>query len=292
MDFAEKLKEMRKQEGLSQEQLSEKIGVSRQAITKWETGKGLPDIENLIILAEIFKMSIDELVAQEVKQREQVGNLNHSETIYDIDQNVEIDIRLIRANTIEVGMNDCEKLHIRIESNTIEDLSSLLKIKMIDAGKRLEVKCIKKSEISDKSMEQDLYIHILLPINYCRHCELSAEAGMLNMKELNIDRFEYDGGAKFTTISKCSGKIEFAGSSDYDIAIDKISGSLEIAQIKANSKIHFSEKSDFDLKLNKKKVKIFWEQNEVECEPFSSEDSENTLVFNGIKSELILSRQL
>ena len=55
MDFGQKLKEIRKNEGLSQEQLAEKIGVSRQAITKWETGRGLPDIENMMILAEIFK---------------------------------------------------------------------------------------------------------------------------------------------------------------------------------------------------------------------------------------------
>ena len=55
MNFSEKLKEIRKNEGLSQEQLAEKIGVSRQAITKWETGKGLPDVENMVIIAEIFK---------------------------------------------------------------------------------------------------------------------------------------------------------------------------------------------------------------------------------------------
>lgn len=48
MTFAEKLKELRKQKGISQEQLAEKIYVSRQAITKWESGNGIPDIENLI----------------------------------------------------------------------------------------------------------------------------------------------------------------------------------------------------------------------------------------------------
>lgn len=65
MDFGEKLKEIRRNEGMSQEQLAEKIGVSRQAITKWETGRGLPDVENMVILAEIFKMTLDELVSQE-----------------------------------------------------------------------------------------------------------------------------------------------------------------------------------------------------------------------------------
>ena len=44
MNFADKLKELRKQKGISQEQLAEKIYVSRQAITKWESGNGIPDI--------------------------------------------------------------------------------------------------------------------------------------------------------------------------------------------------------------------------------------------------------
>ncbi len=62
MNFSKKLKEIRKKEGISQEQLAERIGVSRQAITKWETGKGLPDVENMVIIAEIFKTTIDELL--------------------------------------------------------------------------------------------------------------------------------------------------------------------------------------------------------------------------------------
>lgn len=66
MNFSEKLKEIRKNEGLSQEQLAEKIGVSRQAITKWETGKGLPDVENMVMIAEIFKTTLDELLRDSV----------------------------------------------------------------------------------------------------------------------------------------------------------------------------------------------------------------------------------
>ena len=54
MNFAEKLKELRKQKGISQEQLSEKIYVSRQAITKWENGNGIPDITNLIAISNLF----------------------------------------------------------------------------------------------------------------------------------------------------------------------------------------------------------------------------------------------
>lgn len=62
MTFAEKLKETRRQAGLSQEQLADKLCVSRQAVTKWETGKGMPDIENIRAIAKLLNVSIDYLL--------------------------------------------------------------------------------------------------------------------------------------------------------------------------------------------------------------------------------------
>lgn len=62
MSIGEKLKEGRKKAGLSQEQLTEKLCVSRQAITKWEADRGIPDIENLKNIARLFGVSIDYLL--------------------------------------------------------------------------------------------------------------------------------------------------------------------------------------------------------------------------------------
>jgi transcriptional regulator with XRE-family HTH domain len=58
----ERLRELRQAHGYSQEELAEKILVTRQAISKWERGDALPDTENLIALAEIYGVSIDDLV--------------------------------------------------------------------------------------------------------------------------------------------------------------------------------------------------------------------------------------
>lgn len=60
--FGEKLKTARKDAGLTQEQLAVKLMVSRQAITKWEADKGLPDIENLKALSQLLGVSIDYLL--------------------------------------------------------------------------------------------------------------------------------------------------------------------------------------------------------------------------------------
>ena len=59
MTLGEKLKSARKDAGLTQEQLAEKLSVSRQAVTKWETDKGMPDIGNLKQLSKLFNISID-----------------------------------------------------------------------------------------------------------------------------------------------------------------------------------------------------------------------------------------
>ena len=62
MTLGKKLKEARKKIGLSQEQLAEKLCVSRQAVTKWESDKGMPDIGNLKAIATLLNTSIDYLV--------------------------------------------------------------------------------------------------------------------------------------------------------------------------------------------------------------------------------------
>jgi transcriptional regulator with XRE-family HTH domain len=62
MTLGEKLKSARKSVGLTQNQLAEKLMVSRQAITKWESDKGIPDIENLKQLSKLFNVSIDYLL--------------------------------------------------------------------------------------------------------------------------------------------------------------------------------------------------------------------------------------
>ncbi len=62
MTFGEKLKDARKKTGLTQEELSELIGISRAAVAKWEAGNGLPDIDNLKAVAGLLDVSIDYLL--------------------------------------------------------------------------------------------------------------------------------------------------------------------------------------------------------------------------------------
>lgn len=62
MEFYNKLYNLRKQKGLSQEELANRLNVSRQTISKWEVGDSTPDMEKLIAISDLFEISLDELV--------------------------------------------------------------------------------------------------------------------------------------------------------------------------------------------------------------------------------------
>lgn len=65
MEFSDKLQELRKLSGLTQEQVAEKLYVSRTAVSKWEQGKGYPGIDTLKKISELFKVTVDELLSGE-----------------------------------------------------------------------------------------------------------------------------------------------------------------------------------------------------------------------------------
>lgn len=69
--FGEKLKKLRTDKGWSQEKLAEELNVSRQAVYKWESDKGYPDIENLLQISEIFDVTLDELLKDELELNEE-----------------------------------------------------------------------------------------------------------------------------------------------------------------------------------------------------------------------------
>ena len=65
MEFHEKLQQLRKQKGLTQEQLADQLYVSRAAVSKWESGRGYPNIDSLKALAKFYSVTIDELLSGE-----------------------------------------------------------------------------------------------------------------------------------------------------------------------------------------------------------------------------------
>ena len=288
MNFSERLKEIRKNEGLSQEQLAEKIGVSRQAITKWETGKGLPDVENMVIIAEIFKTTLDELFRDSAAKQKQEIPLYTSETIYDIDCEKHFDINIGSAATIILSSGTDEKLHIRLSSETLENLDTMFKIKLDEKKNKLDVNCLNKNKLSRYEAEDSLTVTIELPDKYSDHCEMEASVKLLMIKGLHLRRLEYDGDAEQVLISDSSGSLEFTAKTDYDITIDKITGTLDINQWKAKAIVHLPEENIVNVINKGRKCDVYYMKEDTAIEYENFADGENELSVSGMFSELIV----
>lgn len=288
MNFSEKLREIRKKEGISQEQLAERIGVSRQAITKWETGKGLPDVENMVIIAEIFKTTIDELLTDSVAKAAQKPSVYVSETIYDIDCEKHFDIHIGSAFAIILSSGDDEKLHVKLSSETLENLESVFKIKLDETKSKLDVVCQNKNKLSRYEAEEALTVEILLPNKYSDRCEIAADVKLLAIRNLHLNRLEYDGNAEQVMITDSSGKLELTAKTDYEITVDKITGRLDINQWKAKALVHIPQENMVNVVNKGRKCNVYYvkEGKETTCETVS--DSENEISVSGISSELVI----
>ena len=288
MDFAQKLKEIRKNEGLSQEQLAEKIGVSRQAITKWETGKGMPDIENMLILAELFKTTLDELVSQAMPQNAARTPVYYSRTTYDVDKPMHFDIRIGMARSLTVSTGEDEKLHVDLSSETMEHIGSLFKVRLDENRSKLDVECVKKEGVSRYEAADALDVTITLPVGLTGHCEIEASVGELRLTHLMLERLEFDGDAQSVTLSDCCGRVELSSRSGHDITLDGLRGVLDVNHWKAGSVVHIPADADFRVQNRGRGNRVFFQKKGEPAESGGREESENILSVSGVQAELIV----
>lgn len=86
MDIGKSLQEHRKNKNLTQEELAKILTMSRQTISKWETNRGFPNIENLIWLCDIYEISLDELVSRNkfFYEKEVISKQNKRKELYNM----------------------------------------------------------------------------------------------------------------------------------------------------------------------------------------------------------------
>ena len=135
MTLEEQIKHYRKQAGLSQEKMAEKIGVSRQAITKWENGTEIPDIANLMAIADLLQISVDELLSNEKSEKKLSNYIYESRTEYDIDGKKNFDIKLGGAYAVDLKAYHGEKIKVAMFSNVYKNFLADYKVKIDDIKK-------------------------------------------------------------------------------------------------------------------------------------------------------------
>ena len=289
MRFAEKLKNLRKQAGMSQEKLAEKLNVSRQAVTKWETETGLPDIENVMAISAMFDISVDELLSDEKEIKVKDDYLFESVTEYDIDGRKDFDMKFGGAKRIVLSGYDGEKLRVRLVSNTLSTLQNDFKIRIDDIKSRIDIEARRRNGVTEAIAKEAVTAFIMIPEQYIRKIELEVIAQTVELYALKCDSIELDIKTQNLILENVIGTVEVNCNLDMNIFCGSLSGNICINQISATSKISVPDGAVFSAVRKGIKTSISYEKNRKAAEAFDSPNADNTIELNGMKSELIIS---
>lgn len=285
MDFNEKLREYRKQSGLSQGKLAETLNVSRQAITKWESGNGMPDISNLKALSGVFNISVDELLSEEaVRPRYPYESIVE----YDIDEIKHFDIKLGSVNHVKMRAGEGEKIKVQLVSDTIENLTELVKVKIDDIKRGIDVDVNRSKSLSEELVKEHLWIFINLPEKYMGDTELATHCEKLELFDIISEKFELDGAVKEIHIAGGNSHIELDNNSPMEIYVADYTGRIDVNQISAKSRLYVSHEYAFKAVKKGVRTKLLFEEHGNLVDDFSVAESENHIEINGINSELTI----
>ena len=289
MTFAEKLKMIRKQAGMSQEKLAEKLGVSRQAVTQWETDTGIPDIDNIIALSKLFDISIDELLGNRNAEKKQIDYLFESVTEYDIDEPKRYDMKFGGAKQLVLSGYDGEKIRVRLVSNTLSTLRNDFKVKIDDIKMRTDVDVNRKNGITEAVAKEQVIIFVQIPTPYVGKIELAVNAETVEINSLECDSIELDVKAQNIILEDVVGTVEINCNLDMNVVCRSLSGEIAINQVSATSKIYIPDGAIFTAVTKGIGTSISYEKNGKQVEAFDTPDADNIIELNGIKSELVIS---
>ena len=291
MTFAEKLKNLRKANGMSQETLAEKLCVSRQAVTKWETDCGTPDIDNMIAISKLFGITVDELLSEKIETAVSRGYLYESRTEYDIDGRKRFDMKLGGALSLRVIGTDGEKVIVHLASNDIPTLETDFKVKIDDIRGRIDVDIKRKNGMTEAAAKEGLIVEVVVPNQYMTRLEMESNCGELRFNNIICENTEFKGKANRVFIDSAESTLELDCNLDMDIYVDRFTGSLEINQLSSTSRITVHEDYAFQSILKGLANSISYERNGNPAEDFSDPGATNVIELNGARSELVIARE-
>ena len=274
MTLGETIKYYRSQLNMSQTELGDKIGVSRQAVTKWETDTGIPDINNIKSLAKVFHISIDTLLSHHI------DTPYVSKIEYDLDTPKDFDINLGTLGNVSIEGYEGEKLLIQLSSSSYSDLQKDFKMKFDDNKERLDIDLMTKEYVT-KIQRREVNLSIMLPVHYIRKVECNVLPSSMSMSHVTSDSIELDIKTSTLDLKDLHGHIEIDCNIDMIINIDTIDGKLDFNAVRCSSQLNITSPSHFKTVSKGIKTKIIYEKD-------IDEESDNQIELNGIMSELMI----
>ena len=276
MTIGEKIRNLRNGKKMSQAELADSLGVSRQAVTKWETDGGTPEIESLVAIAGTFGTSVDALVKDDLP-------CFSSFIQYDIESKKDFEIELIPSRKVIVEGHDSEKVRVEMLSDTITSLDSDLKVYIDDKKHDMSIEMRRRNDLTDTDCRNDLFIRIKLPRDLIGGIELKTETRELHLRDFTTEDVEVDGRADAITLKGVHGRAEMDIGNDCIFTAYDLDGSLEINQIGKNSIVKIPKDLRFKAVNDGRKYEL------SVSEKLSPDNScEDFIELNGMKSKLTI----
>lgn len=125
MILADKIIELRKKSGMSQEELAEKLGVSRQSVSKWEGAQSMPDLNRILQLSQIFEVSTDYLLKDSMEESDTVKDKSMT-------NDTEPPLRIVKMGEADSYLKDNSKFALRIAVSVAMFIISFSPMNVID----------------------------------------------------------------------------------------------------------------------------------------------------------------
>lgn len=289
MLISQKIRELRGGRGWSQEQMAEKLNVSRQAITKWETGGGMPDIENLAAIAQLFGVSTDALIFGESAPSSGPGGTGRFESVTSVDiaEEKHYDIKVGCARSVVVSSCEGEKVTVCLAADSIADLERAFKAILDTEGRGFDIDVTSTGIVADALARQQLDVAIGLPAAYTADVEVELYADELRVEGIRT-HLEVGGKVGLVRLTDVDGHVELDVPVDMEVWADDVRGRLDVNQVGATSVLHVAQGTAFTAKarghLGKRTLRFT--RDGQPADPPSAEDAPLAIELAGARCEL------
>lgn len=284
--LAERIKNLRKDAGLSQEQMAERLGVSRQAVTRWETGLGTPDLDNLVAVADLFGVTVDALLrdtpAAEAQQVESEDVRFSSLTQCDVFSPHDFDIDFGNVHRVELVGSPSSKVSVLLSSDELEGLEEAFKVKLDPDGRNFDIEVVSCGEITAAQARSLLDVRIQVPAAWENHIELTGNADEVCLERLAATGVEVEGKFELVGIADIIGHVELDTNQDVKVICATMPARLDVNQISGTSELRVPK--DTLLSLRKRGFANHFVLDGVS----EAEGAEHLVELNGMKSELTI----
>lgn len=228
------IRKLRKEAGLSQEQMAERLAVSRQAVTKWETGAGAPDLENVVAIARLFNVTVDSLLNGDPTQvgRERLGV---SITQCDVLAECDFDIDFGHARLVTLRGVPMKKVRVELQSDQIDDVESAFGVRLDSGGKSFDIQVERREGVTCAEARASLDILLELPEAWCNSVEITGNADEVRAMQLSAHHLEVGGKLARFQLNGVTGRVELDTNEDVAITCDELPERLEVNQVASTS---------------------------------------------------------